>query len=358
MSKYLNDPREMAIKPENGVTYEEDNRVETMYHWGAKVLDLCDLPVEEYMKPMTVNTNGGGGSGSDSGKPSTKKVSMTIDIVNPSGDVISASGDVIGSVDGDGNWYVRYIWNNDFNGVLASSVKVYDNNDSEYSVEGYISDNQLNESKLKITGVGEQDRIVRIGDYGIGTSTTDTSSTTVTINDTDSNIDYVITIKPNSSHFVGDYDILYGAKSINESLSYGEMRDFKLEDAYDDDGKILEFTIPVSSRYVEESSLLDDGEYPYDGDDAMDVWNSWFEQYENANRYTFRIYIPYEIEDNYAYHLYNENSGQYIPALLSRNENVVLYDNKEYIEYINEDDSYVFDDIQHLFKLKLIITDK
>jgi hypothetical protein len=27
-----------------------------MYHWGAKVLDLCDLPVDEYMKPMTVIT--------------------------------------------------------------------------------------------------------------------------------------------------------------------------------------------------------------------------------------------------------------------------------------------------------------
>ena len=60
---YLNDPREMAIRPESGITLEEDNRYETMYHWGAHVLDLCDLPVEEYMKPMTVNTTGGGGGG-------------------------------------------------------------------------------------------------------------------------------------------------------------------------------------------------------------------------------------------------------------------------------------------------------
>ena len=58
MSKYINDPREIAIIPESGVTLEEDNRIETMYHWGAKVLDLCDLPIEEYMKPMTVNING------------------------------------------------------------------------------------------------------------------------------------------------------------------------------------------------------------------------------------------------------------------------------------------------------------
>lgn len=44
----------MAIRPESGLTLEEDNRIETMYHWCGKVLDLCDLPIEDYMKPMTV----------------------------------------------------------------------------------------------------------------------------------------------------------------------------------------------------------------------------------------------------------------------------------------------------------------
>lgn len=47
---YLDDPRENAIRPESGCTLESDNRVEEMYHWGAMVLDLCDLPVDEYMK--------------------------------------------------------------------------------------------------------------------------------------------------------------------------------------------------------------------------------------------------------------------------------------------------------------------
>jgi len=61
----------MAIRPESGVTLEEDNRYETMYHWGAHILDLCDLPVEEYMKPMTVNVNGGGGGGGEE-EPATK----------------------------------------------------------------------------------------------------------------------------------------------------------------------------------------------------------------------------------------------------------------------------------------------
>lgn len=76
MSPYLNDPREMAIRPESGITLEEDNRYEEMWHWGAAVLDLCNLPVEEYMKPMTVNVNGGGGEGggdSESGSGYTLK---------------------------------------------------------------------------------------------------------------------------------------------------------------------------------------------------------------------------------------------------------------------------------------------
>ena len=55
----MNDPREMAIRPESGVTLEQDNRVETMYHWGAMVVDYCDLPVSEYMKPMQVIVLGG-----------------------------------------------------------------------------------------------------------------------------------------------------------------------------------------------------------------------------------------------------------------------------------------------------------
>lgn len=61
MTKYLNDPREETLRTESGVGYylEEDNREEKMYRWGAKVLDLCDLPVEEYMKPMTVICEGG-----------------------------------------------------------------------------------------------------------------------------------------------------------------------------------------------------------------------------------------------------------------------------------------------------------
>ena len=51
---YNNDPREMIKDPETGFMLEDDNRKEEKYIWSGKILDLCDLPVEEYMKPMTV----------------------------------------------------------------------------------------------------------------------------------------------------------------------------------------------------------------------------------------------------------------------------------------------------------------
>lgn len=64
---YMNDPRELQIRPGSGVTLEQDNRIEEMYHWGAAVLDLCNLPVKEYMKPMTVIV-GSGSSNTSVGK--------------------------------------------------------------------------------------------------------------------------------------------------------------------------------------------------------------------------------------------------------------------------------------------------
>ena len=78
---YINDPREMSIRPESGVTLESDNRVETMYHWGAMITDLCDLPVSEYMKPMTVIVLGNGEGvwpNPDTGDTTTKVENVSI----------------------------------------------------------------------------------------------------------------------------------------------------------------------------------------------------------------------------------------------------------------------------------------
>ena len=46
----MNDPREMKFNAESGSIMEQDGRREEVYKWGSMLVDLCDLPVEEYMK--------------------------------------------------------------------------------------------------------------------------------------------------------------------------------------------------------------------------------------------------------------------------------------------------------------------
>ena len=45
---YLGDPREQQICLDEHTVWEEDNRVEKRWQWGARILDLCDLSPEEY----------------------------------------------------------------------------------------------------------------------------------------------------------------------------------------------------------------------------------------------------------------------------------------------------------------------
>lgn len=49
---YLGDPREQQICPEKHTIWEEDNRVEDRYQWGAMVIDLCDLDPDEYSQTI------------------------------------------------------------------------------------------------------------------------------------------------------------------------------------------------------------------------------------------------------------------------------------------------------------------
>lgn len=89
---YLNDPRENAICEESGVTWESDNRVEPMYHWGALILDLCGMEPEEYMKnPIVeaIKNSGGSGGGSGEGGGSSQEV---VDAIN------SAKDDIVGAI--------------------------------------------------------------------------------------------------------------------------------------------------------------------------------------------------------------------------------------------------------------------
>lgn len=60
---YLGDPREQQICPDEHTIWEENNRVEKRYQWGAMVIDLCDLDPNEYAQTIfhvSGNTGGGG----------------------------------------------------------------------------------------------------------------------------------------------------------------------------------------------------------------------------------------------------------------------------------------------------------
>lgn len=82
---YLGDPREMAIRPESGITLEADNRKEEMYHWGAQILDLCGISPEDYKNSTNITVKGtvvcsgcsGGGGGGTT--PETNKGTCNID---------------------------------------------------------------------------------------------------------------------------------------------------------------------------------------------------------------------------------------------------------------------------------------
>ena len=89
----MNDPREMNFSSENGAMLEQDNRHETMYKWGAMIVDLCDMPVSEYMKPMTVL-----GVGSGSSYPEAEETLYTLKFVIDNETVLTQkikSGDTI-----------------------------------------------------------------------------------------------------------------------------------------------------------------------------------------------------------------------------------------------------------------------
>lgn len=66
---YLGDPREQQICPDKHTIWEEDNRVEERWQWGARILDLCDLSPEDYATTIFhVSGNTGGGGGDDKKK--------------------------------------------------------------------------------------------------------------------------------------------------------------------------------------------------------------------------------------------------------------------------------------------------
>ena len=342
MSSYITDPRERCIIPESGITLEEDNRFETMYHWGAKILDLFEMSVEEYMAPMTVNIDGYDGSRS-------KSVLITLEIISPEGYVISADGNVIGETDGNGEWRALWMWDNSFVGEIKTYVKVTDENNIVHEIETTISDSQDKSKTVNISEVNGN--IVSIDSYGIDNGDSESeeiTGKTITIVDDETNIRYDIEVViPTETFFM-----FYGFETKSEDIPYENLNTFSIEEAEDQDGFSFSVSTSISTEYQQKVQELDEDEI------EQEEFDQWVNDYEEQNRYTLRIYIPQEKENDYTYKLFNENVGQLTEAELIRTENSVLYNEKEYVEYVNANDLYLYDDRINTFLFNVKITKK
>lgn len=177
---YLNDPREMAIRPESGITLEQDNRVETMYHWGARVLDLCDLPVEEYMK----NPFDGGINTGETPSTEEKIVGVLVSATEP---------------DKDNNTTITWSWNDTFTKSVKTVVRLKLENtltseESEELVSAIIDGNSTNKTISIVKNLGENMIFKSYALIGVGSTSTDDSKITSSAY-TEDNYTFVISDK-------------------------------------------------------------------------------------------------------------------------------------------------------------------
>ena len=208
---YINDPRELAIRPESGVTLEQDNRVETMYHWGAMVLDLCDMPVSEYMKPMTVIGIGGSGGGSvDTGDTPTTVVTEEVKIylsIYKNEILVSDGESVVLGVGEDlteNVWKAQWEWTGTIPNVIrvAATIKT---DKGEYLVSKDLTENPEKKATAYITEA-QGDYLVQFKNFGVGSSETPEEEIV--------NSAYTETIKEEDTEYKYKYEISTEEKII------------------------------------------------------------------------------------------------------------------------------------------------
>ena len=182
---YMNDPREMAIRPESGVTLEQDNRVETMYHWGAMITDLCDLPVSEYMKPMTVIVYGnGGGDYDDPDYPGTTLKTEDVKIwftVLKNGNVVTNDPETIFSVGEDAEivWTARWEWIGSFSNTIQVAA-VVQTEKGTYTVSAFLTDNEEKQYSIPIEEAQDSQIVESYKSYGVASTDTPVEKVTGT----------------------------------------------------------------------------------------------------------------------------------------------------------------------------------
>ena len=209
----MNDPREMAIRPESGVTLEQDNRVETMYHWGAMVTDLCDLPVSEYMKPITVIVYGNGGGEDYPGTTlKTENVKIWFTVLKNGAEE-----------NAENIWTARWEWTGTFSNSIQVAA-VVQTDQGTYNVSAILNDNERKCYEKEITEAKGSEAITSYKSYGVASTETpveNVTGSTYIETVTDENIKYKFEISSAETIVYLTLKLVGATSYTNMEMRYG-----------------------------------------------------------------------------------------------------------------------------------------
>lgn len=222
----MNDPREMAIRPESGVTLEQDNRVETMYHWGAMITDLCDLPVSEYMKPMTVIVYGNGGGEDYPGTTlKTENVKIWFTVLKNSNEITNEPETVFAAGENAENiWTARWEWTGTFSNSIQVAAVVQTDQDT-YNVSAILNDNEKKSYEKEIVEAKGSEAITSYKSYGVASTETpveNVTGLTYTETVTDENIKYKFEISSAETIVYLTLKLVGATSYTNMEMRYGQ----------------------------------------------------------------------------------------------------------------------------------------
>ena len=222
----MNDPREMAIRPESGVTLEQDNRVETMYHWGAMITDLCDLPVSEYMKPMTVIVYGNGGGEDYPGTTlKTENVKIWFTVLKNSNEITNEPETVFAAGEDAKNiWTARWEWTGTFSNSIQVAAVVQTDRDT-YNVSAILNDNEKKSYEKEIVEAKGSEAITSYKSYGVASTETpveNVTGLTYTETVTDENIKYKFEISSAETIVYLTLKLVGATSYTNMEMRYGQ----------------------------------------------------------------------------------------------------------------------------------------
>ena len=222
----MNDPREMAIRPESGVTLEQDNRVETMYHWGAMITDLCDLPVSEYMKPMTVIVYGNGGGEDYPGTTlKTENVKIWFTVLKNRNEITNEPETVFAAGEDAKNiWTARWEWTGTFSNSIQVAAVVQTDKDT-YNVSAILNDNEKKSYEKEIVEAKGSEAITSYKSYGVASTETpveNVTGLTYTETVTDENIKYKFEISSAETIVYLTLKLVGATSYTNMEMRYGQ----------------------------------------------------------------------------------------------------------------------------------------